>query len=121
MAYAPLVAEPTHSVVETASFSRRCALLKIPEAEYQALLDTYASDPAYGARIVGTGGIRKGRVAKADTGKSGGYRVFSLYIDRNAPVYLLWLIDKTAQENVTAEQKKVFKALSAELKKETDR
>ena len=121
MTHNALVTAPVHSIVETATFVRRCAALKMSEVEYHALLDVYAAKPAYGTIIAGTGGIRKGRAAKTGSGKSGGWRTFSLYLNDGAPVYLLWLIDKAVEENVTAEQKKILKMLAGELKKETQR
>ena len=68
-----------------------------------------------------TGGLRKGRVAKGDTGKSGGYRVFSFFADRANPVFLLWLLDKTDEDTLTDAQEQAFKALTTLLKKELRR
>ncbi|NCN83510.1 MAG: type II toxin-antitoxin system RelE/ParE family toxin [Sphingomonadales bacterium] len=88
------------------------------EAELNAIYDLYQSDPAFGKIESRTGGLRKGRVAKQATGKSGGYRVFSFFADAANPVFLLWMIDKTDDDSLTGEQKNAFKAALAKLKKE---
>ena len=66
----------------------------------------------------GTPAACKGRVAKDHGGKSGGYRVFSFFADRQNPVFLFWLLDKTDEDTLTDEQEKTFKALTTILKKE---
>ncbi len=107
-----------HTVVETRAFTARAKALGVTAAELAAIYDIYAATPDYGKVVRNTGGLRKGRVAKEDTGKSGGYRAFSFYADRANPVFLLWLIDKTDEDTLTDEQEKAFKKLTAALKKE---
>ena len=109
---------PTDTIIELNGFTHRVAALSISEAELRAIYDIYASDPSYGAVIRNTGGLSKGRVAKDDTGKSGGYRVFSFYADERYPVFLLWIIDKSDDDTLTDKQEKAFKKLTTELKKE---
>lgn len=107
-----------HTVVETVAFTARVKRLGLSADELAGMYDVYASTPDYGKIVRNTGGLRKGRIAKDDTGKSGGYRVFSFFADRANPVFLLWMIDKTAEDTLTAEQEKAFKALTTALKKE---
>lgn len=109
---------PTHSIIEAAAFSRQIKVLGVSAEERAAIYDAYASNPAYGKVVKRTGGIRKGRVAKDATGKSGGYRVFSFYADDLNPVFLLWIIDKSADDTLTEAQENTFKGLTAVLKKE---
>lgn len=68
-----------------------------------------------------TGGLRKGRIAKDGTGKSGGYRVFSFFTDHDDPAFLIWILDKSDDNTLTDEQEKTFKALTTLLKKEMRR
>lgn len=82
------------------------------------MYDVYASDPAYGSVVRRTGGLRKGRIAKATTGKSGSYRVFSFFANPEHPTFLLWIMDKSTDADLTAEQEAVFKKLTAQLKQE---
>lgn len=76
---------------------------------------------ASGVVVQRTGGLRKGRLAKNGTGKSGGFRLFSFYLDSTMPVFLLWILDKADAANLTDAQEQAFKLLTAELKKELAR
>lgn len=109
---------PIHTVVETPAFTGRVARLGLTPAELTAIYDQYASKPDYGQVVRNTGGLRKGRIAKDATGKSGGYRVFSFFTNRENPVFLLWIIDKSDEDTLTDAQEQVFKTLTTELKKE---
>ncbi len=109
---------PLHTVVATKSFQRRIKSIGVSEAERDEIYDTYQSDPAYGVIEPGTGGLRKGRIAKERKGKSGGFRVFSFYLDQSNPVFLLWLIAKSEDDSLSKEQKNEFKKALAILKKE---
>jgi hypothetical protein len=109
---------PVHTIVETTAFTARARKLGLAPTELAAIYDQYASTPDYGQVIRNTGGLRKGRIAKAGTGKSGGYRVFSFFADRNNPVFLLWVLDKTDEDTLTDAQEQAFKALTTALKKE---
>jgi hypothetical protein len=109
---------PIHTVVETGAFTARVKKLGLSRDELTAIYDAYASAPDYGKVIRKTGGVRKGRIAKDATGKSGGYRVFSFFADHANPVFLLWLLDKTDEDTLTDAQEQAFKALTSELKKE---
>ena len=112
---------PIHTLVETKAFAARTKKLGLSADELAAIYDVYAKTPDYGQVIRKTGGLRKGRVAKGDTGKSGGYRVFSFFADRGNPVFLLWLLDKTDEDTLTDAQEQAFKALTTLLKKELRR
>lgn len=109
---------PVHTVVDTQAFTARVKKLGLSADELALIYDTYAADPGYGKVVRKTGGLRKGRVAKDGTGKSGGYRVFSFFADRNDPVFLLWILDKSDDDTLTDEQENAFKTLTTLLKKE---
>ena len=109
---------PIRTVVETRAFTARVRKLGLSAKELAAVYDLYARMPDYGQVIRKTGGLRKGRVAKDGTGKSGGYRVFSFFADRSDPVFLLWLLDKTDEDTLSDTQEQAFKALTTVLKKE---
>ena len=109
---------PTHSIIETTAFTRRLKDLGVSADALASIYDAYATVPDYGKLIRNTGGLRKGRVAKDATGKSGGYRVFSFYRDSNNPVFLLWLIDKSDDSGLTDAQENIFKSLTTALKKD---
>lgn len=109
---------PTHTIVETVTYSAQLDRVGVSTAERAAINDQYATQPDYGAVIRRTGGLRKGRIAKEATGKSGGYRVFSFYADLHHPVFLLWIIDKAKESTLTEAQEQTFKTLTSLLKAE---
>ena len=109
---------PVHTIVETRAFTTRVKKLGLSADELASIYDTYAADPDCGKVVRQTGGLRKGRIAKDGTGKSGGYRVFSLFTDRDNPAFLIWILDKSDDDTLTDEQEQAFKALTAQLKKE---
>jgi hypothetical protein len=75
------------------------------DEERQVAVDLLAANPDAGEIIPGTGGCRKVRVAKEGGGKSGGYRVISYYTTLAQPVFLLTVISKGKQANLTDRQK----------------
>jgi hypothetical protein len=109
---------PVHTVVDTQAFTARVKKLGVSTDELASIYDTYAADPEYGKVVKNTGGLRKGRIAKDGTGKSGGYRVFSFFADHADPVFLLWILDKTDDDTLTDAQENAFKAVTTLLKKE---
>jgi hypothetical protein len=109
---------PTHSLIETAAFTSQVKKLNVNAEELASIYDTYAADPSYGQVVRRTGGLRKGRISKSDTGKSGGYRVFTFFGDERDPVFLLWIIDKTEDDTLTDAQENAFKRLTTQLKRE---
>ena len=109
---------PVHTVVETQAFTARVKKLGLSADELASIYDIYAADPDYGKVVKKTGGLRKGRIAKDGTGKSGGYRVFSFFADHDGPAFLLWILDKSDDDTLTDEQENTFKALTTLLKKE---
>lgn len=112
---------PIHTVVETRAFTSRARKLGLSPDELANVYDVYAGTPDYGKIVRKTGGLRKGRIAKQAKGKSGGYRVFNFFADRDNPVFLLWLLDKVDEDTLTDEQEKAFKTLTTVLKKELRR
>ncbi len=109
---------PTHSIIETTAFTRRLKDLGVSVDELASIYDVDVSVPDYGKLLRNTCGLRKGRVAKVATGKSGGYRVFSFYMDNDNPVFLLWLIDKSDDNGLTDAQENIFRTLTTAFKKD---
>ncbi len=72
--------------------------------------------PTKGDIVQGTGGIRKIRVAKPGSGKSGGYRVFYLDLPELGQTYLMTLLDKKDSENISDEEKILLKAFAKKIK-----
>lgn len=94
-----------HTVVETPEYLAAAKKAGMTETERQAAVDFLAANPDAGDIIPGTGGCRKVRIAKQGGGKSGGYRVITYYTDTETPVFLMTVISKGRQANLTDRQK----------------
>ena len=94
-----------HTVVETPEFLSAARNAGMTDTERQSAVDLIAANPDAGQIIPGTGGCRKVRVARDGGGKSGGYRVVTYYTRTDLPVFLLTVISKGQQANLTERQK----------------
>lgn len=107
---------PLHTVAETAVFTGSAAKAGMTDEEREAAIQQIAADPTSGDMIVGSGGIRKVRVAGRGKGRSGGYRIATAYLNSERPVYLLFVLSKGRAANFTAEQVKALKAMMDRLR-----
>jgi hypothetical protein len=98
------------SVLELAGYRRRAAELLTAE-EQDAVVDLVAYEPACGDVIPGTGGLRKVRIGRGDSGKRGGARVIYYFHDSDVPIFLLALYAKNEKADLTAADKKEFATL----------
>jgi hypothetical protein len=98
-----------HTVVETPEYLSAAKKAGMSEAERLAVVDAVGANPSAGDVIEGSGGARKLRIAREGKGKSGGYRVITYYTRADVPVYLLTVISKGKQANLTAAQKAQIK------------
>ena len=73
-------------------------------------------DPTKGDIVQGAGGIRKIRIARAKSGKSGGYRVFYLDLPDKGQTYLMTILDKRDSENISDEEKVLLKNFAKKIK-----
>lgn len=67
------------TVVEMHEFIRCAKKLGRSDDERESIIDMIASNPDAGEEIVGTGGMRKLRVAPRGKGKSGGSRLITFF------------------------------------------
>jgi hypothetical protein len=103
------------TVAETPLFVRQAEAVW-DDAEREAFVDFIARNPTGGDVIPETGGVRKIRWTRAETGKRGGARVIYFYHDPGRPLYLLMVYAKARQENLTADEKRAVRKLAAVLK-----
>jgi hypothetical protein len=103
------------TVAETPLFVRQAEAVW-DDAEREAFVDFIARNPTAGDVIPETGGVRKIRWTRAETGKRGGARVIYFYHDPGSPLYLLMVYAKARQENLTADEKRAVRKLAAVLK-----
>jgi len=74
--------------------------------------------PDIGDLVQGTGGIRKMRLAGKGKGKSGGYRIWYLYLAQVERIYLMAIYSKNEEEDLSATQRHGLHALVDVLKRE---
>ena len=97
-------------IIETRIFTRRIKEL-MGDDEYRELQEALVNRPGMGDIIQGTGGLRKVRWRQEGRGKSGGVRVIYYWMTKNEQIYMLYIYQKTKQEDLTSEQVKVLKSI----------
>jgi len=105
------------TVIETPSFLRDAKKL-LNDDEREALISFLASTPKAGQLIKGTGGIRKIRWAREDTGKSGAYRIIYFFYSMNIPLFILNVFTKNEKANISQAERNELKKLSGILVKQ---
>jgi hypothetical protein len=87
----------------------------------QSIEEAILENPEAGATIAGTGGVRKVRAADPSRrkGKRGGLRILYLDLPDRQVTYLIYAYGKDEAEDITADEKKIFKALVAQIKGES--
>lgn len=102
--------------IETAVFTKKASL--ITDETLRTLQIELCENPEKGDVIEGTGGLRKIRVGQPESrkGKSSGYRVLYLFLKIKSKIFLIYAYPKSEKENITSEEKKVFKVLVTALK-----
>lgn len=89
-------------VVELAIFQRQAKAIMSDE-ERSAIVDYVAANPEAGVPL--GGGLRKVRVAREGSGKSGGYRTLFVFGGVAVPLFLVGVFAKNEKGNLTkAEQ-----------------
>jgi len=97
-------------IFETSAFTRQITAIMNDEdyAEFQSDL---ADRPDLGARIPGSGGIRKVRVSAKGHGKRGGARVIYYWAVSDSQIFMLLAYAKNKQADLTRDQLKTLKTL----------
>jgi len=105
------------TVVETPSFLKDSKKL-LDDDEREALINYLASKPLAGVLIKETGGIRKVRWARENTGKSGAFRVIYYFYSKDIPLFILNIFAKGEKVNISQEEKNELRKLTNLLVKE---
>ncbi len=103
------------TVAETGPFIRQAAKLWT-EDDRNAFVDFIATNPDAGDVIPDTGGLRKIRWGRPNTGKGGGVRIIYFYHDDSMPLYLLLIYAKAERENWTGDEKRLARTLTEAIK-----
>lgn len=115
MTYSKVMVMKPITVAETQTFLKQAEKIWGDE-ERMALIDHVARNPEAGVIVPGTGGVRKMRWGRAGGGKRGGARVVYFYYHTDAPLYLLLAYAKAKAEDMSADEKRAAKAITAALK-----
>jgi hypothetical protein len=105
-----------HTVVETPTYLAAATKAGMTEAERAAAVLIVSKNPTAGDMISGGGGARKIRVPRQGRGKSGGYRVITYYMEENEPVFLLSVLSKSKQDNLSDAHKQEVKRVAKEIR-----
>ncbi len=106
--------------IESRPFTRRLlALGKGSPGFLSAIQADLLGNPERGRLVPGLSGIRKARASNPERGKGkrGGFRYLYLYFVVDQQIYLLYLLDKNEQEDLSQEQRKLLRELAAESKR----
>jgi hypothetical protein len=103
--------------IHTKVFDRQWTALGCDDNDLLELQKAICANPQEPPVILGTGGVRKIRVALDGRGKSGGARV--LYVDFIAQsiVGLLYAYSKGDKENINDEERKLLKLMVEQINK----
>ena len=110
-----------HTVIQTLSFEAAVKSAKMGDDEVTATIDYVASNPKGGDLMVGTGGVRKARIAKPGAGKSGGYRVVWWFGGDDIPIFLLSAFGKNEKDNLSKAERNALRRLTATLRESLTR
>ena len=105
-----------NTIAETQAYLKQADKLGISPEDRAAIKLYLASNPTAGDLVQGSGGVRKVRYAVGDKGKSGGVRLFTFYWSADFPLYLLAVIGKSKQANLSKAQIAVLASIVKELK-----
>ena len=87
------------TVVETPEFIKRASAVGMSNEDRRDVIDQLAANPEAGISL--GGGLRKVRIARRGSGKSGGYRVLHFYRSSDMPLFLLTVFAKHERANIT--------------------
>lgn len=111
------MAAALHTVAETSEFLRDAKDAGVTDAERERIVAAVSADPEGGVDVVGSGGVRKVRIAGRGKGKSGGYRIMVAFIGNEAPAYVLALISKGERANFSQREIAAMKQFTDELRR----
>jgi hypothetical protein len=95
----------------------------LTDEQLAVLQQELLNDPETGAVMPGCGGLRKLRISvpKRGKGKRGGARVIYLHVPDLDQIYLVTVYGKDEQDDLSAEDKKLYRRLAGVLKQEAER
>ena len=102
----------------TSEFDKQWEYMGLEDDDRRRLENEIVNNTTVGAVMRGTGGLRKMRFAFEGKGKSGSARV--LYVDFVVyeRVYLIYAYPKGQKDDISSEERKVFKSLIDQARKD---
>jgi hypothetical protein len=101
------------TVIELPEFLRAAKAAGLTEDEKTSLVDSLARDPLLGVSL--GGGLRKVRLGRRGSGKSGGYRTIHFFVDEFMPIILITCFAKNQRDNISQKERGILLELCAEL------
>lgn len=99
--------------IQTKPFSSNWDRLGLKDDDLRAVESTIADNFAIGDVVKGTNGVRKLRIPRRGAGKSGGFRVFYVAFPEYGTVFLVGLLSKNEEGNITAADRNAMAATVA--------
>jgi hypothetical protein len=96
--------------IETSVFTRQVTSL-LTDDEYSKLQMALSAQPAMGAIIPRSGGLRKMRWSMRDRGKRGGVRIIYYWVVAQDQILMLFIYPKSGQDDLTSKQLKILREL----------
>lgn len=90
-----------HSVCELHSFRSDAFSAGMDEEDIARLVSVLSKNPQAGEVMQGTGGCRKLRFSRKNTGKSGAFRTVTFFGGGDLPVFLITAFSKGEKANLT--------------------
>lgn len=100
------------TVVELPEFQRRAKAV-MSDSEREAAVVWIAENPDAGISL--GGGLRKVRIPREGSGKSGGFRTIYVFGGRHMPIFLITVFAKNEKANLTAKDQAAAVDLSKEI------
>ena len=100
------------TVVELDTFLKRAKAI-MSDAERMAIVSFLAANPEAGVSL--GGGLRKVRVQRPGSGKSGGYRTLYVFGGITMPLFLVTVFAKNEKDNLTKAEQAAAVELSKQL------
>ena len=97
------------TVVELDTFLKRAKAI-MSDAERMTIVSFLAANPEAGVSL--GGGLRKVRIQRPGTGKSGGYRTLYVFGGITMPLFLVTVFAKNEKDNLTKAEQTVAVELS---------
>ncbi len=109
-------------IIQTRIFSEELDALisenKLLASDYEDLERLLVKDPDQGDPIQGAGGLRKIRMKSSSKGKRGGFRICYCDFPTKGRLFFILIYGKNEKENISQEDKKIFRELIARIKNE---